>query len=279
MIYYSNCKINLGLQVIEKRTDGFHNISSVFYPLAWNEAIEIEKSTTTSLEDHGIKIECELKNHLCFKAWELINTDYSIGPLKIHITKTIPTGAGLGGGSANGSRMLQLLNDQFNLKLSQDKLLDYASQLGSDCPFFIHNRPMHVEGRGEKLTTIDLNLDDYYFLIVHPGIHLSTPEAYRLISPKTTKTDLTVELQNPIEDWKNTVSNDFESALGKKYPLILSIKQAMYNKNALYSSMSGSGSSIYGIFSDYQSCKNSAGEFSGYTQKMILAKNHLASFL
>jgi len=256
MVIFPNCKVNLGLHIIRKRTDGFHDLETVFYPLPLKDALEIIKADQTiantpeiSFTASGLPIEGESSNNLCFKAYHLLKKDFP-GLLKfnMHLHKVIPMGAGLGGGSADGAFALQLFNQLGNLGLSQQQLLDYALQLGSDCPFFILNKPCFATSRGEQMKELDLNLSGYRFVIVNPGINISTAWAFAHINPATPERQLTDIVSLPVSEWKNLLFNDFEAPVLQAYPALQHIKEQFYQTGALYASMSGSGSTFYGIY-------------------------------
>jgi len=250
MISFPNAKINLGLNIVRKRADGYHDIESCFYPIPWNDVLEIIPSDKLSFKPHGLEIPGDASSNLCVKAYELIKQDFDIDSVKIILLKNIPMGAGLGGGSADGAFMLQLLNDYFELNLSPNQLEAYALQLGSDCPFFIQNQPAIAKGRGEILEPVSLNLSGKYLAIKNPGIHITTKEAYAEIMPK--KPEITTEemVSRPLSEWKGQLINDFEEAIFQNYPVIKSLKDELYTAGALYASMTGSGSTVYGIFDE-----------------------------
>lgn len=252
MLVFPNAKINLGLYVTEKREDGYHNIESIFLPIGLQDSLDIVTTTSNSFEMEvlGIEINGDINDNICAKAWQLLHQEYGIGGVKCILLKNIPTGAGLGGGSADGAFVLKALNDIFKLQLSISKLEELAAHLGSDCPFFIENKTKFVHGRGEHLEKIDLNLKDYFVSIVNPGIHVSTPQAYGLIKPQKAPTNLRQLDSLPIEQWKDLVHNQFEEPITKLYPEIHFIKQRMFDSGAIYAAMSGSGSSVFGIFSE-----------------------------
>lgn len=267
MIVFPNCKINLGLHITGKRNDGYHNIATVFYPVPIKDALEIiHTSEPGPLSQHvifsqsGIPVDGEAQSNLCVKAWELLKKDFPDLPaIQLHLHKAIPMGAGLGGGSADGALTLLLLNEKFSLKLSREALLAYSLQLGSDCPFFIINQPCIASGRGEILEELPtLSLAGYRLVIVNPGIHINTGWAFTqlTISPVDTESagNITDQLKaiiaQPVTDWKHVLINDFEKHVFEQYPAIADIKTLLYEKGALYASMSGSGSTVYGIFRD-----------------------------
>lgn len=257
MLVFPNAKINLGLYITEKRADGFHNIESIFLPVALCDTLDVVPSYDEAfgLEILGAKIDENIDDNICSKAWRILHRDYKIPGVKSSLLKTIPMGAGLGGGSADGAFMLKLLSEVFELRLSTEKLEELAAQLGSDCPFFIENKPKFVHGRGELLEEIALKLDGFYVVVVHPAIHVSTPRAYSLIKPKAPKTNLREITSIPMDDWKERIINQFEAPIVELHPQILDIKQELYKQGALYASMSGSGSAVYGIFNEQTDLK------------------------
>ena len=248
MIVYPNAKINLGLNILRKRQDGYHDISSLFYPVKeCVDILEIVKSEKFEFTKSGIEIPDS--QNICEKAWRLLDADFGIGNVKIHLHKQIAIGAGLGGGSADASFTLKVLDDLFDLNLSDSKLENYALRLGADCPFFIDNTPKLVEGIGEKMTSINLDLSEYNIRVLNPGIHVSTIEAYNDLVPKTPVLSVEKILELPIIEWKGKLKNDFETSIFLKYPSLEKIKEELYTDGAIYASMSGSGSVIYGVFS------------------------------
>lgn len=249
MIIFPNCKINLGLQITSKRTDGYHDLQTVFYPVGLKDALEILEADETTLTTTGLPIPGNVDDNLCLKAWHVLKADFPhLPPVKIHLHKAIPLGAGLGGGSADGACMLLLLNNKFELKLTQSQLIAYALQLGSDCPFFIINKPVFAEGRGEIMTPVEVDLSGYYFVIVNPGIHISTKEAFSAIIPQIPSKDIKDILHQPVATWKKELFNQFEAQLFLSYPGIAGLKDDLYQAGALYAAMTGTGSTVYGIF-------------------------------
>lgn len=249
MVTFPNGKINLGLNIVNKRTDGYHDIETVFYPIKLNDAIEVIEKKNIHFSVSGLAIEGDRENNLSIKAFQLLKNDFpQLPPVHLHLHKTIPMGAGLGGGSADGAFTLKLLNKKFDLGLSQKQLIDYSLQLGSDCPFFISNKPCFATGRGELLEQIDLDLSNYKIVIVHPGVHVSTAWAFSTIRAVAPKKSVKEIIKQPIETWKNELKNDFEEPVFNKYPEIKKIKDDLYTAEAIYSSMSGSGSAVYGLF-------------------------------
>lgn len=250
MIQFSPCKINLGLSILEKRTDGFHALETVFYPVALHDIVELVPAKLFAFTHTGISIPGDTSNNLCVKAYHLLKADYPhIGDVKIHLHKNIPMGAGLGGGSADGSTVLQLLNELFKLNLSKTQLLNYAAELGSDCPFFIFNEACHATGRGEILAPISIDLSNYTIVLVHPGIHIATPWAFQQLTPCVKEKTIAEIIKQPIDTWKAELINDFEAPVFKAYPALENFKNNLYKQGAIYASMSGSGSSLFGIFS------------------------------
>jgi len=248
MLYYSNAKINLGLNIVKKRDDGFHNIETVFYPLGIEDALEFVESEKLELTSSGIKVDCELDHNLIIKAYRLLQNDFQLPTLKFHFHKIIPFGAGLGGGSANAASTLIALNQFYKLELNQNQLTAYAQQLGADCAFFIKNCPVYAEQKGDVFEDLNLDLSSYYILLIHPGFGVSTVEAYAGVHPQVPMVSVKDIIQKPIESWKTELVNDFESGIFKAYPILIELKEKMYQEGAIYASMSGSGSSIFGIF-------------------------------
>lgn len=256
MVAFPNCKINLGLNVIGKRNDGYHDLETVFYPLRLKDAVEvienknIQQSTlNVQFSMSGTTVEGDIEKNLCVKAYRLLKKDFPHLPaIQMHLHKAIPMGAGLGGGSADGAFTLKLLNKKFELGLSEKQLIDHSLQLGSDCPFFIINKPCYATGRGENVQQIGIDLSNYKIVIVHPGIHISTAWAFENITPQKPVRSVKEIIHQPIETWKNELKNGFEEPVFNKYPEIKKIKDELYNAGAVYASMSGSGSSVFGIF-------------------------------
>jgi 4-diphosphocytidyl-2-C-methyl-D-erythritol kinase len=262
MLFFPNCKINLGLKVIRRRPDGYHDLETIFYPLPLKDTLECiglsapnpssETAPDTAeplFSSYGAPIPGDPENNLCLKAWRLLKKDYpTLPPVHIHLLKNIPVGAGLGGGSADGAWTLKGLNTQYNLNLSQERLLHYAAQLGSDCPFFIYNTPCLGSGRGEQLRPIDLDLSAYTFVLVNPGIHISTARAFERCTPAENPVPLTTIITQPVATWRDQLHNDFESPVFQLHPELQIVKQTLYAFGASYAALTGSGSSIFGIF-------------------------------
>ncbi len=271
MICFPNCKINLGLFVTHRREDGYHDIETVFYPVepprhslqqaagaadgyttVLNDVLEIVPAANgiTTLHLSGLAVDGEVTSNLVWKAYNLLVQDYGsrIPPLDIYLHKATPMGAGLGGGSADGAYMLRLLNDYCGLNIGKEKLIAYALLLGSDCPFFIVNTPQFATGRGEQMTPVAADLSGYDIRIVCPGIHVSTRDAFAAITPRTAPFDLRNIASLPVSEWKDHITNDFETTVFKIHPELERIKQQLYDAGAVYASMTGTGSAVYGIF-------------------------------
>jgi 4-diphosphocytidyl-2-C-methyl-D-erythritol kinase len=251
MLTYPNAKINLGLNVVERRKDGYHNIETVFYPIGLSDILEVEPSETCQdyiFSSSGIELGGDPEDNLIVKAYRLLRSEYQFPAVDISLIKQIPFGAGLGGGSSDAAFMLKALNEMFELKITTKKLEKYAAMLGADCPVFIKNKPIFATGTGNVFTPIELSLNGYFLLLIKPDIHISTPEAYSLVNPEKPLLSLIDLIQRPVSEWKGSIKNDFEKSVFAKYPQIEAIKNKMYDMGAMYASMSGSGSSIYGIF-------------------------------
>ncbi len=251
MILFPACKINLGLRILKKRSDGYHDLETVFYPVAIHDALEIIeiKESTFQFTTSGLPINGSIELNLCVKAYNLLKKEFpNLPPVHIHLHKNIPMGAGLGGGSSNGAATLLVLNSKLNLGLSENQLIDYALQLGSDCPFFIVNKPCFATGRGEHLTPVSLNLSLYQLVIINPGIHVSTAWAFSQSHFSANQIPLQQIIDLPITEWKHQLINDFEQPVFKHHLEIKILKALMYQQGALYASMTGSGSTVFGIF-------------------------------
>lgn len=249
MVLFPNAKINIGLNVVQKRTDGYHNLETVFYPVNVKDALEAILSAEIAFHLSGLPVNGNTDDNLCLKAYQLLKQDFpDLPPVSIYLHKAIPMGAGLGGGSADGAFTLLLLNKQFELHLTQQQLIDYALQLGSDCPFFIINKPCFATGRGENLSQVDADLSAYKIILVNPGIHISTKEAFSNLTLKMPQKSILQIISQPISTWKDELVNDFEINVFKLFPQIKEIKNKLYNAGAIYASMTGSGSTVYGIF-------------------------------
>lgn len=274
MLFYPNAKINIGLNIIEKRPDGFHNLQSIFYPIPLCDIMEItptkgefEFSTT------GINIDCNnIEENLVVKAFKLIKEKYNIPNIRMHLHKQIPFGAGLGGGSADAAYTAKALLELFELSLSENELKDMVSCLGSDCSFFIENKPAYVTGTGSLIEPYSIELKNLYLYLVYPGFKISTPKAYKGIAPSNPSFDLRNINKIPVEKWEGTIKNDFEKHLFGEYPILKEIKEEMYKNGAVYASMSGSGSAMYGLFREKPEFfikKNTSSTNSPYFQRIF----------
>ncbi len=263
MISFANAKINLGLFITEKRSDGFHNLESIFLPVNVADALEIIPTDhdAFSFQSVGNEIAGNTDDNLCVKAYHLLKKDFDIPGIKSCLLKNIPIGAGLGGGSSDGVQMLKALNEVFELKISEEQLLEYASQLGSDCPFFVRNQPAFVSGRGDVMEQINIDLSGVHVVVVHPGVHVSTKDAYSMIKPSNPTFDLRTISTLARKDWQQKITNDFEAPMIAKFPVIGEIKNALIDNGAFYASMSGSGSAVYGFFEEEKQLQHLWPEF------------------
>lgn len=254
MITYPNAKINIGLSITERRPDGYHNIESVFYPINLQDAVEIktiegeEPQGGYKLKVSGTILDGTPDDNLVVKAYQLLRKDFNFPAQKIHLYKHIPVGAGLGGGSSDAAAIIKMLNEKFALGLTSEQMQHYAVQIGADCPFFINNTPVFATGIGNIFTPIELSLHSKTIILVKPDIFVSTRDAYALVKPSPAAIPLTEAIKQPISEWKQIITNDFEKSVFAKYPEIAAIKDKLYDMGALYASMSGSGSAVYGIF-------------------------------
>lgn len=252
MVVFPNCKINLGLNILRKRSDGFHDLETVFYPIGLRDALELIPSPAAKdivFTTTGLPVSGNSNDNLCVKAYRLLQHDFpQLPPVSVHLHKVIPMGAGLGGGSADAACMLRLLNDKFQLALSDDQLIGYALQLGSDCPFFILNKPCFATGRGEKMQAVALDLSAYRILLVNPGIHVNTGWAFSCITPGVPAASIAEIIRQPVGTWRSSLINDFEPVVFAEFPEVKKIRDELYAQGALYAAMSGSGSTIFGIF-------------------------------
>lgn len=251
MVLFPHAKINLGLRVLRKRSDSFHELHTLFYPVvAVRDMLEMLPASLTTLHVSGIDVPGDAESNLCVKAHELLQRDYpAVKPVNIYLHKQIPIGAGLGGGSSDGAFALRLLNRLFKLELNTEQLLPYAAQLGSDCPFFLYDGPCLASGRGEILTPLSLDLSGYRIILVNPGIHVNTGWAFKELDRSETAHYTAPEHALPaVSEWRDTMHNDFEPAVFKAFPEVSAIKDQLYERGAVYASMSGSGSTVYGLF-------------------------------
>jgi len=263
MVSFPHCKINLGLNVIAKRPDGFHDIETCFYPIPWTDILEIIPSDVLTFGSTGLSIPGKAQDNLCIRAYDHLKKDFDLPPVHIHLHKLLPTGAGLGGGSSDAAFTLRTLNEIFNLNLSASRLSGYASKLGSDCAFFVQQQAMVGAGRGEILSPVALSLKGKFIVLVKPDIHVSTTEAYGGVTPRRHSQPVQKIIEETaLVNWKDCLTNDFENSVFKAYPKIKELKERLYQLGARYSSMSGSGSSVFGIFDEAIDLKN---DFTGLT--------------
>ena len=282
MLTFPSCKINIGLQLTERRPDGFHNLLSALYPVGWTDVLEIIPMVSgdgkarqfpdneyITFAASGLPIPGDPApdvgppaRNLCVRAYYRLKADFDLPPVQMHLHKIVPIGAGLGGGSADAAATINLLNEQFNLGLTVAQREDYARELGSDCAFFIQNKPQYCVEKGDVFEAIDLDLKGFHILLVYPNLAISTAEAYAGVTPRHPNVPLRTLLEAPVEQWRGSVHNDFEDSLFPKYPLLAEIKAQLYDAGAIYASLSGSGSTLYGIFN---TPPNSPPPFSRYT--------------
>ncbi|MBN2890269.1 MAG: 4-(cytidine 5'-diphospho)-2-C-methyl-D-erythritol kinase [Bacteroidales bacterium] len=251
MIVFPNAKINLGLNILKKRIDGYHDIQSVFLPIDIKDALEVVVNKETEdfiFTNSGLKIDAPTEKNLVVKAYKLLKNDFNLPPVSIHLHKVIPFGAGLGGGSADASFMFKLMNEMFNLNLSFEQLENYARQIGADCAFFIKNKPAIATGIGDILQTVSYDFSEFIVVVVKPDLNLNTAKVYSYITPNEQVERLNLLLDKPTEQWKNCFFNDFEKVIFSRHPQLEEIKNELYKKGASYAAMSGSGSSIFGLF-------------------------------
>lgn len=248
MISFVNAKINIGLQVIDKRPDGYHNLETVFYPVNIHDVLEIVESEQLSLVASGITIPEGTNGNLCLRAYDILRERFDLPAVTIYLHKVIPIGAGLGGGSADAAGVLKALNGKYALGISDGELISLASELGADCAFFIRNRPVFATGIGDVFEEISLDLSGYHIVVVKPDVHISTAEAYRSVKPSGKGKSLRSAIDKPVSAWKDLISNDFEEGLSIRYPEIGKVKSSLYDAGAEYAAMSGSGSAVFGLF-------------------------------
>ena len=267
MIRFPNAKINLGLNIVSRRPDGYHDIETVFYPIGLEDSLEIVpagEDKLTSLSCYGNHVDCPMEKNLVTKAYHLLQHEFHIPEVEMHLFKHIPDGAGLGGGSSDAANALIILNDMFHLGLSHHQLAERAATLGADCAFFVYNKPMMATGIGNVFSTTDINLSGYHLLLVKPDVSVPTAQAYAKVTPAPSQMPILEILATPIEQWKHHLHNDFEVSVFAQHPLLQEIKDKIYAAGALYASMSGSGSSIFGIFSDANMTESAKQNFKGY---------------
>ena len=264
MITFPNAKINLGLNIVSKRPDGYHDIETVFYPVGIKDALEMVKTAAddTTLVVSGMTVTADAEKNLVMKACRRMQQRYGLPPVSIFLHKAIPFGAGLGGGSSDAAHMLLMLRDYFQLPLSDDELAAEAAALGADCPFFIYNKPLMAKGIGNEFSPVSLSLKGYYLVLVKPEVVVSTADAYAQVVPELPEIPISELIARPVEEWRGTLVNDFEKSVFPAYPQIAMIKQLLYDNGAVYASMSGSGASVFGLFT---SSKNLESKFPGCT--------------
>ncbi len=284
MICFPNAKINLGLNITQKREDGFHNIETIFYPVGWNDALEVVsvnhsvldsartdklRVTTEEFNLHlsGLSISGNTEDNLLYKAYHIIKQTKTLPAIDVYLHKTLPMGAGLGGGSADAAFFINLLNEQFNLNLSETERIDIAKQLGSDCAFFIKNKPVYATQKGDVFSDITLDLSHLYIALIYPDVHSNTKEAYSLVKPHQPNCSLLEVIHQPIHTWKTDLVNDFEISIFNKYPVVQKIKNDLYNLGAAYACMSGSGSAVFGLFESEPDIKH-LNQFPNWVGKM-----------
>ena len=248
MLTFANAKINLGLNLTEKRADGYHNLETIFYPIKLNDVVEIIDADETNCVIKGIDIPGDAEDNICLKAFKTLQKDFDLPHQQIILLKNIPVGAGLGGGSADAAFLIKLVNDKFTLGLSIEKMQDYARVLGADCAFFIENKPTFAFGKGDEFEDLKIDLSNYFMVLVKPEIHVSTAEAYSKVRVKQPTTSLKELINLPLSEWKGNIVNDFEISVFERYPEIDEIKTKLYAAGATFALMSGSGSSVFGIF-------------------------------
>lgn len=248
MVLFPNAKINVGLYITSKRADGFHELETCFFHIPWTDILEISPSEQFQFSSSGLAISGDIQSNLCYKAYQALSKDFQIPPVHIHLHKIIPMGAGLGGGSSDAAFTLMGLRDLFEIPISNEQLIPYAQQLGSDCAFFLFQHAQFGKGKGDELSPITSTLEGYHVFLIYPNFGISTQEAYAQVKPQTPAHDLRKSILLPVEEWKNCISNDFELSLFPQYPILAQIKQELYDQGAVYAAMSGSGSTIFGLF-------------------------------
>lgn len=281
MICFPNAKINLGLNITEKGADGFHNIETVFYPIGWNDALEVivldsaltprrdDKNSQQEFNLHlsGLAIAGNIEDNLLYKAYHIIKQTKMLSHVDVYLHKTLPMGAGLGGGSADAAFFINLLNEQFQLNFTEAERIDIARQLGSDCAFFIKNTPVYATQKGDVFSDIKIDLSHLYVAIIYPNVHSNTKEAYSLVKPQQPAKSLLEIIKQPISTWKTDLVNDFEKSIFSLYPIVEKTKNDLYELGAVYACMSGSGSAVFGLFEKEPGIKHLA-QFPHWIGKM-----------
>lgn len=250
MIVYPNAKINLGLNIVGRRPDGYHDIETIFYPIPLQDALEVDSSEQFSFRLAGAQLDCAAGDNLVIRVLTMLEADYKLPEVDIYLYKHIPSGAGLGGGSSDAAFMMKLLNEKFQLGMTADEMKQRLATLGADCPFFVENRPVFATGIGDVFTPIDLDLTGWTLILVKPDAHVSTRDAYAAVTPKRPDQSLTDIIRHPVEEWQQLIVNDFEASVFPRYPEIAAIKDRLLDLGATYAAMSGSGSAVYGLFKE-----------------------------
>nr|MBC7611985.1 4-(cytidine 5'-diphospho)-2-C-methyl-D-erythritol kinase [Pseudopedobacter sp.] len=250
MITFPNAKINIGLNITSRRSDGFHNLETILYPVQIKDALEVIEAAEMGFETSGIEIPGHANENLCLQAYDLLRKDFDLPNIKIHLHKQIPIGAGLGGGSADAAFFIKLINEKFQLSLDVEAMQNYCRKLGTDCAFFIENKPLFGFEKGDVFEEIPLDLSMYHLAVVMPLVHVSTREAYRGVKPQQPQQSLKELIQLPLEEWQGRINNDFEEHILKNHPQIRGVKAALLEAGALFALMSGSGAAVYGIFKE-----------------------------
>lgn len=250
MVTFPNAKINLGLYITAKRADGFHELESCFYPVGWTDALEIIEAPELKFSSSGINIPGSAEDNLCLKAYHLLKKDFDLPQVYIHLHKVVPIGAGMGGGSSDAAFTIKLLNEKFALGLSVAQMQQYCRKIGSDCAFFVENKPVIAFGKGDEFRTIEIPKLNGHIVIVYPGIHIATKEAYAGVKPAPLTVSLEEIILDGVEHWRDRLGNDFEKSLFPAYPVLGEIKSKLYQNGAIYASMTGSGSAVYGVFKE-----------------------------
>ncbi|MBO4722370.1 MAG: 4-(cytidine 5'-diphospho)-2-C-methyl-D-erythritol kinase [Muribaculaceae bacterium] len=271
MLSFPNAKINLGLNIVERRSDGYHNLETVFYPIGLTDVLEIvpAKGGESTLTTYGNPVDCPVEKNLVMKALRLMQQHYDVPEVDIYLYKHIPDGAGLGGGSSDASSTMLMLNEMFNLGIAKTDMARLAATLGADCPFFIYNQPMMATGIGDVLTPIDVSISGLYLFLVKPAVSVPTKVAYSRVTPAPSTSPLEADVARNVSQWSGVVKNDFEPSVFSAFPELAAIKSAIENGGALYASMSGSGSSIFGIFDDVNMAEKMRGKFDNTTTYVI----------
>lgn len=262
MVTFPPCKINLGLHVLAKRQDGYHDIETCFYPVPWTDVLEVVPSGDFTFATSGGPVPGSSADNLCVRAWNLLRANYDIGPVAIHLHKLLPIGAGLGGGSSDGAFTLKTLNRLFHLRMTPEEVRNFAGRLGSDCSFFVDSVPSIGTGRGERLTKISLTLKGKYLIIVKPDVHISTARAYGGVIPRTPPLSIREVIEEyPLAEWRHLLQNDFEAQIFRDFPLVEAIHRKLYALGATFARMTGSGSAVFGIFDEEVHLRNEFGTF------------------